>query len=342
MFLENIFSNVARLLLQILCLQGKSLLLIAFAALVKGADIFVDGSSALARLFKIPSVIIGLTVVALGTSMPELAVSTSAAIAGANEIALSNVVGSNIFNLLVVLGLCAVIYPVPVENGILKRDFPISIFSTILVLLVSTASSLFNGNFLTLPMNADSGLVSRWLGIILLVLFVIYIVYLIFDAKAHPAEDNEKKSFPLWKCLLLIALGLILIIAGGKAVVYSAQNIARFFGMSETLIGLTIVAIGTSLPELVTSIVAARKGEVSLAVGNALGSNIFNLLFILGVSASINPVKVNVASIYDMGILIFISLMTWIFSTTKKQIVRAEGIVMILCYVASTIFAIVR
>ena len=318
------------------------ILLFAFVALVKGADIFVDGSAALARLFKIPSVVIGLTVVALGTSMPELAVSTSAALAGANEIALSNVVGSNIFNLLVVLGLCAVIHPVPVENGILKRDFPISLFSTILVLLASTASSLFSGNFLSLPMSADSGLVSRWLGIILLILFVIYIVYLIFDAKSHPAEENDGKMLPLWKCLLLIALGLILIIAGGKAVVYSAQNIARFFGMSETLIGLTIVAIGTSLPELVTSIVAAKKGEVSLAVGNVLGSNIFNLLFILGVSAAINPVCINVASIYDLGILIFVSLMAWIFSITKRQIGRLEGIVMLFCYAASMTFAIIR
>lgn len=318
------------------------ILLLAFVALVKGADIFVDGSSALARLFKIPSIVIGLTVVAFGTSMPELAVSTSAAIAGANEIALSNVVGSNIFNLLVVLGLCAVIHPVPVENGILKRDFPISNFSTILVLLAGSASFLFNGKFLTLPMNADSGLVSRWLGIILLLLFVTYIVYLVFDAKAHPTEENEEKSLPLWKCLLMIALGLILIIAGGKAVVYSAQNIARFFGMSETLIGLTIVAIGTSLPELVTSIVAARKGEVSLAVGNVLGSNIFNLLFILGVSAAINPVCINVASVYDMGILLFVTVMAWIFSITKKQIGRLEGSIMIFCYAASTIFAIIR
>ena len=318
------------------------ILIFAFVALVKGADIFVDGSSALARFFKIPSIVIGLTVVALGTSMPELAVSTSAALAGANEIALSNVLGSNIFNLLVVLGLCAVIHPVPVENGILKRDFPISLFSTVLVLLAGSASFLFNGKFLTLPMSADSGLVSRWLGIILLLLFVIYIVYLIFDAKSHPAEENDGKMLPLWKCLLLIALGLILIIAGGKAVVYSAQNIARFFGMSETLIGLTIVAIGTSLPELVTSIVAARKGEVSLAVGNVLGSNIFNLLFILAVSAAINPVRVNVASIYDLGILIFVSLLAWIFSITKRQIGRLEGIVMIFCYAASMTFAIIR
>ena len=318
------------------------ILILAFAALVKGADIFVDGSSALARLLKIPSIIIGLTVVALGTSMPELAVSTSAAFSGANEIALSNVVGSNIFNLLIVLGLCAAIHPVPVDKGILKRDFPLSFFSTILVLLASIAPSLFGGKLLSLPMDADSGFVSRWLGIILIILFVTYIVYLIFDAKGHPSEENDGKILTLWKCLLLIVLGLILIIVGGKAVVYSAQNIARFFGMSETLIGLTIVAIGTSLPELVTSIVAAKKGEVSLAVGNVLGSNIFNLLFILGVSAAINPVSINVASAYDMGILIFVTLMAWIFSISKRQVGRLEGIVMIFCYAASTIFAIIR
>ncbi|MCR5724757.1 MAG: calcium/sodium antiporter [Treponema sp.] len=318
------------------------LLAVAFVALVKGADFFVDGSSALARILKVPGVVIGLTVVALGTSLPELAVSTTAAIQGANEIALSNVVGSNFFNLLVVLGLCAVIHPVPVDAVILRRDFPLSFAATVGVLLAVALPAVTGGSFFTLGMEENAGLVFRAVGITLLVVFAAYIGYLIFDARRNKVEDDEGSSMPLWKCLVLLVIGVVLIIAGGKAVVYSARNIARFFGMSETLIGLTIVAIGTSLPELVTSIVAARKGEVSLAVGNVVGSNIFNLLFILGVSTSIHPVSVNAASIYDLAILTAVSVLVWIFSLTGRKVVRIEGCIMLLCYLAATAFAIVR
>lgn len=318
------------------------ILVLGFVALVKGADIFVDGSSALAKIFKVPGVIIGLTVVALGTSLPELAVSTTAALAGANEIALSNVIGSNIFNLLVVLGVCAVIHSVPVDEVIIRRDFPLSIIVTLGLLLAVGWQTLFGGSFFTLGMADNAGLVSRVTGIILLVIFIGYILFLIFDAIRHPVEEEEISDIPLWKALLFILIGVILIIAGGKAVVYSAQNIARFFGMTETLIGLTVVALGTSLPELVTSIVAARKGETSLAVGNVVGSNIFNLLFILGVSTSIHPITVNAASIYDMAILIFVSCMTLFFSVTGRSIKRLEGLIMLACYIGATIFAIVR
>jgi len=319
-----------------------AILIIGFVGLVKGADVFVDGSSALARIFKVPSLIIGLTIVALGTSMPELAVSTSAALAGSNEIAVSNVVGSNMINLLGVLGFCAVIHSVPVDSVIIKRDFPFSILSTIAVFLVVSLPVLISGNFLSINMSDNAGFVSRALALSLLFVFVLYIIYLIFDAKKNPVEDDGIKSLPLWQCILFIILGLICITAGGKAVVYSAQNIARFFGMTETLIGLTVVAVGTSLPELVTSIVAAKKGETDLAVGNVVGSNLFNLLFILGISASIHPVSVNAASVYDMAVLIFISILVWIFSITKKQIGRVEGIIMLLCYAAETTFAILR
>ncbi len=318
------------------------ILILGFVALVKGADIFVDGSSALAKIFKVPGVIIGLTVVALGTSLPELAVSTTAALAGANEIALSNVIGSNIFNLLVVLGVCAVIHSVPVDQVIIRRDFPLSITVTLGLLIAVGWQSLTGGRFFELGMSDNAGLVSRVTGIILLVIFIGYILFLIFDAIRHPVEEEEISDIPLWKALLFILIGVILIIAGGKAVVYSAQNIARFFGMSETLIGLTVVALGTSLPELVTSIVAARKGETSLAVGNVVGSNIFNLLFILGVSTSIHPITVNAASIYDMAILIFVSCMTLFFSVTGRSIKRLEGIIMLACYIGATTFAIVR
>ena len=318
------------------------ILVAGFVALVKGADIFVDGSSALAKIFKVPGVIIGLTVVALGTSLPELAVSTTAALQGANEIALSNVIGSNIFNLLVVLGVCAVIHSVPVDAVIIRRDFPLSIITTAGLFIAVSFSSLFGGKFFQLAMTDNAGVVSRPVGLVLLVIFICYIIYLIFDSIRHPVEEEEISDIPLWKALLFILAGIVLIIAGGKAVVYSAQNIARFFGMTETLIGLTVVAIGTSLPELVTSIVAAKKGETSLAVGNVVGSNIFNLLFILGVSTSIHPVLVNAASVYDMMILLFVSAMTLFFSVTGHSIKRLEGIIMLLCYAGATAFAIIR
>lgn len=318
------------------------ILIVGFVALVKGADAFVDGSSALAKIFRVPGVIIGLTVVAMGTSLPELAVSTTAALQGANEIAFSNVIGSNIFNLLVVLGVCAVIHSVPVDDVIIRRDFPLSIIVTVGLLFAVGGSQIFSGSLFSLGMADNAGLVSRLIGIILLVIFAGYIFYLIFDAIRHPVEEDEISVMPLWKAILFIIFGAALIVAGGKSVVYSAQNIARFFGMTETLIGLTVVALGTSLPELVTSIVAAKKGETGLAVGNVVGSNLFNVLFILGVSTAIHPVTVNVASIYDMTILIFISILTLIFSISGKSIKRLEGIIMLLCYIGATTFAIIR
>lgn len=338
------------------------LLLIGFVALIKGAGWFVDGSSALARNFKVPGLIIGLTIVALGTSSPELAVSITAALQGSNEIALSNVVGSNIFNLLCVLGICAIIHTVPVDKGILKRDFPLSIGTTILVLLFTcfaSVSSFRSPQSAQLPEGASSyhriqdsilggnmneivGQVSRSAGIILFVIFLIYILYLIYDARKNPDTSENQECLPLPKCFLLIVVGLGLIVGGGQAVVYSAKEIAQTMGMSETLIGLTIVAVGTSLPELVTSVVAARKGETGLAVGNAVGSNIFNLLLILGLSAAIHPITVNVASVYDIFILIAASVITYTFLLTQKSLKRLEGIIMVLLYVGEVIFAILR
>ncbi len=318
------------------------ILVVGFVALIRGADLFVDGSAALAKNFKVPSLIIGLTIVALGTSAPELAVSTSAALQGSNEIALSNVVGSNIFNLLAVLGLCAVIHPVPVEAGILKRDFPVSIAVTALVLLASGGMRLFSGGLSEIGMEETAGTVGRLTGVALLVLFVVYIAVLIADAKKHPLQEEASENKPVLTCVLLIVSGLALIVIGGQAVVYSAKEIARAAGMTETLIGLTIVAVGTSLPELVTSFVAARKGETGLAVGNVVGSNIFNLMFILGISASIRPIAVNAASVYDLLLLIAVSLVAFAFSLSGKQIRRPEGLVMLALYAADVVFAVVR
>lgn len=315
--------------------------MVGFAALIKGADFFVDGSSSLARTFKVPGVIIGLTIVAMGTSAPELAVSTSAAIKGSNEIALSNVTGSNIFNLLAVLGICALIKPIPIDRAILKRDFPLSIIVSTAVFF-AVGIGLFGGiDFSKTTMLDNVGEISRPFAIVLLIVFVAYIIFLIINARKNKETDDSVKAMPVWKSVLLTLVGLACIVIGGQVVVNNAKDIAAALGMSETLIGLTIVAIGTSLPELVTSIVASRKGENGLAVGNVVGSNLFNLLFILGVSGTIHPIAVNLASVIDLGILILVSVITLVFSMTKK-ISRIEGAIMLLLYIATVVFAVVR
>ena len=334
------------------------ILLIGFVALIKGADFFVDGSAALAKSFGIPSVIVGLTIVALGTSAPELAVSTSAALQGSNEIALSNVVGSNIFNTLMVLGVCAIIHAVPVDKVILKRDFPFTIAGSLFLLLTSGFLALLganrtfvtdeirafiNGTISEGAMELNVGVVSRIVGIALIVMFSAYILYLIFASKDSAAEEvAEESKQSVVKSLVMIVFGLGLIVAGGQAVVNSAKFIAAAAGMSETLIGLTVIALGTSLPELVTSIVAARKGETGLAVGNVVGSNIFNMMFILGISALIHPVAVNMASMFDLMILIGISLLAFLFCANDGKIERKEGLVMVAVYAADMAFAILR
>ena len=317
------------------------LLVAGFVALVKGADLFVDGSSSIAAIFKVPSVIIGLTIVALGTSAPELAVSTSAALKGSNEIALSNVVGSNIFNLLMVLGVCAVIKPLPITKVIKKRDFPLSIVVTAALFGVLALQMIGKVDFGAVRMSDNVSEVSRIIGISLLVLFIIYIVILIISAIKNKTEGEPTKTMSPLKSILFIIIGLALIIAGGQFVVNSAKYIAAAFGMSETLIGLTVVAFGTSLPELVTSIVASKKGENELAVGNVVGSNIFNMMFILGISAALHPITVNFACMTDFAILIVASIMVFIFALRNK-INRVEGIVMILFYIATVVFAAVR
>ncbi len=319
------------------------ILLASFAALIKGADLFVDGSSALAGLFKIPSVIIGLTVVAMGTSVPELAVSISAAVNGANEIAFSNVTGSNIFNLLAVLGVCALMRPMPIDKTILKRDLPVSVGVTVLVLLGTGLRFMASNGIRGVGMSDEIGILSRSLGIVLLVLFVLYMVVLVVCARGKQIEEGEDevKVMPLWKCLLFAAIGIGLIVAGGHFAVRSARSIAAACGMSETLIGLTVVAVGTSLPELVTSVVASYKGDNGLAAGNAVGSNIFNILLILGVSGTISPIAVNFASLIDLLVLVSASVVTYVFAITRN-INRVEGAVMVAFYIGHVVFAVVR
>jgi cation:H+ antiporter len=301
-------------------------LLIGFVLLIKGADFFVDGSSSVAKLLGIPSVIIGLTIVAMGTSAPEAAVSITAGIAGSNEIAISNVVGSNIFNMLVVVGVCAAIKPFELDRDIMKRDFPVNLIASavILAMLVFGAS------------------LSRIDGIIMLVLMAAYLIWIVGNAlkNRETSTDEVKTLNPLLSVVFIIG-GLAAVIFGGDLVVDNAVVIAKAMGWSETFIGLTIIAIGTSLPELVTSIVAARKGESGLALGNVVGSNIFNLLFILGLSSTIMPILVTPESIITGIILLAMTavMFVWCLISNKKgKVGRATGIIWILFYVAYTVY----
>lgn len=319
------------------------MLVIGFVALIKGADYFVEGSASVARFFKVPGVIIGLTIVAMGTSAPELAVSISAGLSGSNEIAVSNVVGSNIFNLLMVLGVCAVMKPLPVDEGIKKRDYPIALAATLLVIVLG-GNLVLSGRCADIHDSvAAAGTLFRWNGLILVGVFVLYLIYTIYVAKKNRVEEEkEEEPISLGKSIFFIVFGLAAIIIGGQMVVNSARALALAWGMSETLVGLTIVAIGTSLPELVTSIVASSKGQNGMAIGNVVGSNIFNLLLILGVSGSLHPIGITVASFVDLGILLGVSLIAYAFVCTGKKINRTEGVIMIGMYLAYTAYAIIR
>lgn len=314
-------------------------LLAGFVLLIKGADFFVGGSSSVAKRFHVPSVIIGLTVVAMGTSLPETAVSVTASIANNNELAISNAVGSNIFNLIVVIGFCAVMTPVMVGSDTIKRDIPFSALCALLLLGLGIWG-----------LGDATGLVLGHLdGILLLVLFVVYLLVLIRStlkerkaANTTSSEEEEYALISIPKSLIYIAGGVAGIAIGGSLTVESASRIAIDLGMSQTLVGLTIVSIGTSLPELVTSIVAARKNEVGMALGNAIGSNVFNILMVLGIASAISPISFITENVIDIVILLACTLIVWIFAVTKKQINRVEGIGMLLMYVAYAVYIVVR
>ena len=318
------------------------LLIIGFVLLIKGADFFVDGSSSVAKILKVPTIIIGLTVVAFGTSMPELSVSVTAALRGSNDLAVSNVLGSNIFNLLVVLGCRALVKPVAAKWSLLKKEFPFSILITIILLLVDSDFSIMK------ILDGNQGFVlGRWAGLLFLILFVLYIYATVKSAlrsraEAKDMEEEEYKTMSPLKSGIYIVIGLIGIVWGGNLVVDSASNIALTFGWSQTFIGLTIVALGTSLPELVTSVVAARKGENDLAVGNVVGSNIFNILLILGVSSFITPITLDVTAVYDTIILIIASIVVYVSAISKREIQRKEGILFLVCYFAFFLYVFMR
>ena len=324
-------------------------LLFGFVLLVVGADIFVEGSSALAKSFKIPTIIIGLTVVAFGTSMPEASVSISAALEGKNDIAISNVIGSNIFNLLVVLGASALICPVKSNKSAIKKEIPFSIIVTVLmgVALLCGVKLAEGMTGMEAFWNAEYtlGLVG---GIVFLLFFAFYMYWQIGGAiKARKSgqaeeEDANEKKFPLSMSVEMIVLGLVGIIFGGNYVVDNACIIAEKLGMSEQFIGLTIVAVGTSLPELVTSIVAARKGESDIALGNVIGSNVFNIVFILGASAVLAPMTVDILSIVDIIVLLAVSVLSLIFAKTQNRFSRWEGASMLGIYVIYFVYILLR
>ena len=315
------------------------LLAVGFAFLVKGADFFVEGSSSIAKKLKVPPIIIGLTIVAMGTSLPETAVSVTASLVQNNELAVSNVVGSNIFNLMFVIGVCSILTPIMVQKATVVRDIPLSL-GCALFLLVLGVSGLGDKTGMTLG-HAD--------GVIFLIVFAGYIFTMVRSAmKARAAgqkveiegveECDNMKELSYGKSILFLIVGAAAIAFGGDLTVDTASRIAIELGMSQTLVGLTIVSIGTSLPELVTSVVAARKNEV----GNAVGSNIFNILMVLGISSAISPVALIWENIIDIVLLMVFSVMVWIFAGTRKKIERKEGIIMVVVYLVYCAYIIAR
>lgn len=317
------------------------LLIIGFLLLIKGADFFVRGSSNISRYFKIPPVIIGLTIVAFGTSSPEAAVSITAAIQGSEGISIGNIIGSNIINISLIIGITAMIFPLTVHKTTIIKEIPFSILGGI-VLLILLADTFLTGSQNNTLSNAD--------GLILLAFFGIFLYYMVEVALKNKNNGQninnfeiEDKEIILKKEILFTILGLIGIISGGYLVVDSAKTIAINLGMSETLVGLTIVAVGTSLPELTTSVIAAIKKESEIALGNIIGSNIFNIFFVLGLSASIHSLSINSQIFVDLALMIVISLVLLVFSTThKRKINRFEGSLLLILYFTYLAFILVR
>ena len=324
-------------------LKAILILVIGFVLLIKGADFFIEGSSSVAKKFHVPAMLIGMTIVAMGTSLPECAVSVTASLANNNSLAVSNVIGSNIFNLMVVCGACALFSPLTIRQDTLKKEFPLSIICAALMLVLGYIGMTLG--------HID--------GIIFLVLFVGYLLWMIQSAKKARAavlSDSaqsgqiEQAEFveeniailPTWKSLVFIIGGMIAIKFGGDFVVDGASSIASSMGLSQTLIGLTIVAMGTSLPELVTSLVAAKKGEVDMALGNVIGSDIFNILFVLGIATVISPISFLMENVIDIILLIIMSVIVLAFAWTRQQINRKEGILMLLMYAAYMVYICVR
>ena len=306
------------------------ILAVGFAMLIKGADWFVDGAVGIAEKLGIPQLVIGLTIVAMGTSAPEAAVSISAALKGSADITIGNIVGSNILNILIILGLSAVVTALAVAKTTIRYEIPFVIVVTLILMFMG-----------------QDGTISLVEGIILWVIFLIYLGYLFVIARKDgggledgDADGNKKTDVPILKSIVLIVIGVALIIAGSSLAVDAATELARFFGLSERFIGLTIVALGTSLPELVTSVAAARKGNADIAIGNIVGSNIFNILFVVGTSALIVPIPYATAFNIDFLVAAGAAVMLWVCCFRKRSLGRISGALMLLAYIAYFIFVL--
>lgn len=301
------------------------LLVIGFAMLVYGADWFVDGSAGVAAKFGIPQLVIGLTIVAMGTSAPEAAVSITAALKGSADITVGNVVGSNILNVLVILGLASAITSIAVAKSTVRIEIPWMLAITAMLMIFG-----ITGNQIV-----------WWEGILLLVVFAAYIYYTLQLAKKNPEEtEEEEKQRLVWKLILMILVGLGFIVGGSNISVEAASNLARFFGLSEKFIGLTIVALGTSLPELFTSVTAARKGNADIAIGNIVGSNIFNILFVVGLSTLITPVAFVSSFVIDCLVSFGAGLLLWICVFKKQKLTRCGGVLMLVAYAVYFVYLI--
>ncbi len=305
-------------------------LLLGFLLLTKGADYFVEGAAAAAAKLRVPAFIIGMTIVAMGTSAPECAVSLTAALKHNNELAVSNAVGSDIFNIMVVCGACAVISPLSVKTSILKKEFPFSVLTAILLLALGALGMSIG--------RAD--------GFVLLAVFAGFLYWMVRSAQMSrrngQQEGGEIREMSVVRCIVSIVAGLAAIVLGGDWVVDGASVIAESFGMSQNLIGLTVVAFGTSLPELVTSVTAARKNQADMALGNVIGSNIFNILMILGLAAAISPMSFNSENVADTVLLVAFSIEVFFFSKRDRDIRRSEGALMLAEYFAYVVYICMR
>lgn len=325
-------------------------LVAGFVLLIKCADWFVDGSSNLAKVLGVPTLVIGLTIVAFGTSAPEAAVSISASISGQNEIAVGNAVGSSICNLLLVLGASAAVFPMAAPKSVLKKDYMFAVLAAFVLIFVTGDVFLSGGldGFISQVKNASAAAsgravsyVTRSEGLILLTFIITYVYSLILGVLGDKDDEDEKGKFR-WKDLLMIAAGMLGIMVGGDLVVDSSVKIAESFGISTQLIALTVVALGTSLPELVTSVVAARKRETDIALGNVIGSNIFNIFFVLGSAAVVSPLTLDITAFIDILIMTAVSLIVLALASFRSNISRPNGIFMLAMYAAYTVYIVMR
>lgn len=301
------------------------LLVAGFVMLVKGADWFVEGVAGIAEKFGIPQLVIGLTIVAMGTSAPEAAVSITSAMKGNAGITIGNVVGSNILNVLIILGLTAVITSVAVQQSTIRYEIPFMLIITLVLLGLG-----FSGNEITFVE-----------GIILWALFIVYMIYLFLMAKNKKEESGDSKKRPIWILILLGIIGAVLVVWGADISVNAASAIAKMFGMSDRLIGLTIVALGTSLPELVTSVTAARKGKADIAIGNIVGSNVFNILFVVGTTALVTPVIFESKFVIDTLVAFGAGVLLWLGVMKHKELRRPAGALMLLAYAGYFVYLII-